>query len=285
MTQTRPRSALRLLPAAALALTLLLALKLAGFGAEIAALLGPRTALAEEHAAAEPAAEHGDAAAADAASPEAGHDAPDAHGEAAKDDGAEDADPAASGPTASEADVLESLAARREQLDARERDLDMREKVIAAAEKRVEERIAELKVIEANIETMFGKRDEQEEAQLASLVKTYEAMKPGDAAQIFDTLEINVLLDVLSRIKPAKAAPILAAMKPERAQEVTVELARRYQMPEQAAAEPPPAAPAAEAPAEAPADPLADPAAEAPAEAPAETPAEAAPSPGAAPGG
>lgn len=272
MTQARPRSALRLLPAAALALTLLLALKLAGFGSEIAALLGPRPAQAEEHAAETPA-EHGDAAAADAASGEAGHDAPDAH----KDAEAEDTDPGASGPTASEADVLESLATRREQLDARERDLDMREKVIAAAEKRVEERITELKAIEANIETMFGKRDEQEEAQLASLVKTYEAMKPGDAAQIFDTLEINVLLDVLSRIKPAKAAPILAAMKPERAQEVTVELARRYKLPEQAAAELPPAAPPAEAPPEAPA--------EAPAETPAEAPAEAAPSPGATPGG
>ena len=276
MTQARPRSALRLLPAAALALTLLLALKLAGFGSEIAALLGPRTAQAEEHAAAEapaePAAEHGDAAA-DTASGEAGHGAPDAH----KDAEAEDTDPGASGPTASEADVLESLATRREQLDARERDLDMREKVIAAAEKRVEERITELKAIEANIETMFGKRDEQEEAQLASLVKTYDAMKPGDAAQIFDTLEINVLLDVLSRIKPAKAAPILAAMKPERAQEVTVELARRYKLPEQAAAELPPAAPPAEAPPEAPA--------EAPAETPAEAPAEAAPSPGATPGG
>lgn len=274
MTQARPRSALRLLPAAALALTLLLALKLAGFGSEIAALLGPRTAQAEEHAAAEPAAEHGDAG---AAAGEAGHEAPDAHGDAAKDAEAEDTDPGASGPTASEADVLESLATRREQLDARERDLDMREKVIAAAEKRVEERITELKAIEANIETMFGKRDEQEEAQLASLVKTYEAMKPGDAAQIFDTLEINVLLDVLSRIKPAKAAPILAAMKPERAQEVTVELARRYKLPEQAAAELPPAAPPAEAPPEAPA--------EAPAETPAEAPAEAAPSPGATPGG
>ncbi|MFO1238050.1 MAG: hypothetical protein U1F24_13765 [Alphaproteobacteria bacterium] len=281
MTQARPRSALRLLPAAALALTLLLALKLAGFGSEIAALLGPRTAQAEEHAAAEapaePAAEHGDAAA-DTASGEAGHGAPDAH----KDAEAEDTDPGASGPTASEADVLESLATRREQLDARERDLDMREKVIAAAEKRVEERITELKAIEANIETMFGKRDEQEEAQLASLVKTYEAMKPGDAAQIFDTLEINVLLDVLSRIKPAKAAPILAAMKPERAQEVTVELARRYKLPEQAAAELPPAGPPAEAP---PAEAPPEAPAEAPAETPAEAPAEAAPSPGATPGG
>ena len=255
---------MRALPLGIVALGLLLALKIADTS-------GALSAQAEESAAKPEAAQEESAPAAPA---ETGHDAPADHAAAPADEASCDA---AGGPTASESDVLERLSDRRKQLDQRERDLDMREKVIAAAEKRVEERITELKAIEANIETMFGKRDEQEEAQLASLVKTYEAMKPGDAAQIFDTLEINVLLDVLSRIKPAKAAPILAAMKPERAQEVTVELARRYKLPEQAAAELPPAAPPAEAPPEAPA--------EAPAETPAEAPAEAAPSPGATPGG
>jgi flagellar motility protein MotE (MotC chaperone) len=218
------RQGLRFLPAAAIVLALLFTLKIAGFGAEMSALFGSRSARAETEAPAhEPA--PADAAHEPAAAP------------------AEGEDPATAGPTASEADVMESLAQRREQLDAREREIDMREKVIAAAEKRVEERIAELKTIEKNIETMFGKRDEQEEQQLASLVKTYEAMKPGDAAQIFDKMDLTVTLDVISRIKPAKAAPILAAMKPERAEQVTVELARRYELPKTAEAAPPPAAP------------------------------------------
>jgi len=147
------------------------------------------------------------------------------------------------GPTASESDVLERLSDRRKQLDARERDLDMREKLIGAAEKRVEERIVELKTIEGRIETMFGKRNEQEEAQLAGLVKMYETMKPAAAAAIFNTLEQGVLIDVMSRMKPAKAAPVLAAMTPERAQEVTVVLARHFEMPaaeDAAAADPAP---------------------------------------------
>lgn len=159
---------------------------------------------------------------------------------------------AADGPTASEADVLERLAERRKQLDGRERDLDMREKLIGAAEKRVEERIAELKTIEGRIETMFGKRTEQEEAQLAGLVKMYETMKPAAAAAIFDTLEQGVLIDVMSRMKPAKAAPVLAAMKPERAQEVTVELARHFEIPAEAASAADPAVAPATDPAAAP---------------------------------
>lgn len=202
---------MRALPLGIAALGLLLALKLTGASDAL-------TAQAEEPAAAPPAA----AAPIDAPPPVAA--------------------PAADGPTASESDVLERLADRRKQLDQRERDLDMREKLIAAAEKRVEERITELKVIEGRIETMFGRRGEQEESQLASLVKMYETMKPASAAAIFNTLEQGVLIDVMARMKPAKAAPILAAMRPDRAQDVTVELARRFDLPPEtvpAAAAPP----------------------------------------------
>ncbi|MFT3811623.1 MAG: hypothetical protein QM698_17050 [Micropepsaceae bacterium] len=215
---------MRALPLGIAALSLLLALKIADTGGWLAAQ-------AEDKA--EPAAAHDDAAAAPAA-----------------ENKSEPAASPADGPTASEADVLERLSDRRKQLDERERDLDMREKLIAAAEKRVEERVVELKTIEARIETMFGKRGEQEEAQLAGLVKMYETMKPANAAAIFNTLEQGVLIDVMARMKPAKAAPVLAAMKPERAQEVTVELARRFDLP-------PEDAPAA-------ADPAAEPAAAAP---------------------
>ncbi len=222
---------MRALPLGIAALGLLLALKVAGTSGWLSALAEDtaKTPATESHAEAPAAA--GD------------------HAEAKPDPAANPAD----GPTASEADVLERLSDRRKQLDERERDLDMREKLIAAAEKRVEERVTELKTIETRIEGMFGKRGEQEEAQLAGLVKMYETMKPASAAAIFDTLEQGVLIDVMARMKPAKAAPILAAMKPERAQEVTVELARRFDLPPEdaAAAAPatdPAAAPAAAAP-------------------------------------
>lgn len=215
---------MRILPLGIAALAALLALKLAGTSGLLAAQ-------AEEPAA------HGEAA---ASAPVARHD-----------DTAHDAEAsvAACSPTASESDVLERLADRRKQLDQRERDLDMREKLIAAAEKRVEGRVAELRTLQGDIESMFGKRTEQEEQQIVNLVKMYETMKPAAAAQIFNDLEPGVLLDVMARMKPAKAAPILAAMKPQRAQEVTVELARRYDIPTEAAPAAEPAAdPAAEAP-------------------------------------
>jgi flagellar motility protein MotE (MotC chaperone) len=234
MTPVASSSGLRALPVAAAILVLLLGLKLAGLGSEFSELFGFRIAMAA--GAAEPDSAKAEPAGAEEHPPEVGH-------EAEKPKAAEPE----TGPTASESDVLERLGERRQQLDARERDLDMREKLIGAAEKRVEERVAELKAIEARIEASFGKRDEAEEEKLGALVKLYETMKPPDAAEIFNTLELSVLLDVVGRMKPAKASPIMAAMKPERAQEITVHLARRKSDPELAAvpAEPAPAPEAA----------------------------------------
>ncbi len=50
-------------------------------------------------------------------------------------------------------------------------------------------------------------------------------MKPRDAAAIFNDLDQPVLLQVIDRMKEAKAAPILAAMQPDKARDLTAKLA------------------------------------------------------------
>lgn len=126
-----------------------------------------------------------------------------------------------------EVTVLRELSARREELNRRERNIEMRSGLLKAAEKRVEEKIAELKAIQETIQVELKKKDEKQEAKMRSLVKIYEKMKAKDAARIFGQLDIDILLDVIDRMKEAKSAPILAAMSSSRAKEVTVELARR----------------------------------------------------------
>ena len=125
----------------------------------------------------------------------------------------------------SEVAVLESLSARREELDRRSKLLDTREQLLNAAEKRVEERIAELKDIEARINARIGVQDEQNENRLAGVVSMYETMKPKDAARIFERLDMGVLLEVAKRMEPRKLSAVLAQMDPVSAQDLTVELA------------------------------------------------------------
>ena len=133
--------------------------------------------------------------------------------------------------TPAEVEILQNLAERRQQIDARAREVDAQEALLKAAERRVQEKIGELKKLETKISGLIREHDEQSEAQLKSLVKVYENMKPKDAARIFEELEMAVLLDVVERMKEAKIAPILASMDPGKAKSVTVELATRRKLP------------------------------------------------------
>ena len=131
----------------------------------------------------------------------------------------------------SEIDLLQALGARRDALDVRERTLDQREALLKAAEKRFEEKVADLDAVKLELQGMLARNNEQEDARLRSLVKIYESMKPKEAALIFDKLEINVLLGVIERMKENKVAPILASMQPDRARQVTDMLADKSQRP------------------------------------------------------
>jgi flagellar motility protein MotE (MotC chaperone) len=142
----------------------------------------------------------------------------------------------------SEVEVLTSLSKRRSELDARESQLQIQANVLAATEARVDAKIAQLKALQTQINGLLGQRDQAQEKQLASLVKTYSAMKPKDAARIFDSLDNDVLVPVAQEMKSDVLAPVLAAMSPEQAQKLTVKLANRLTLPDTTAA-PAPAAP------------------------------------------
>jgi flagellar motility protein MotE (MotC chaperone) len=126
----------------------------------------------------------------------------------------------------SERAILLDLRKRREDLDARERDYAGREAVIAAAEHRLTLRVAELQALQVKLEALEAARVQREEANWRGLVKVYESMKPRDAATIFNDLDMQVLLPVLDRMKDTKAAPVLAAMQPDKARLATTNLAQ-----------------------------------------------------------
>ena len=77
----------------------------------------------------------------------------------------------------------------------------MRENLLAATEKRLNSKLAELNGLKKRIQELLKKHDKQQEAKLKSLVKIYETMKPKDAARIFEQLEMPVLLDVVERMR------------------------------------------------------------------------------------
>ena len=127
----------------------------------------------------------------------------------------------------SERAILERLQARRQELEARAREIDIRENLLKAAEKRAEGRVEELKAIESRIGGATQQKTEEETARFKGIITMYEAMKPKDAAKVFDRLELPVLFEIASQIAPRKMSDILGQMQPEVAERLTVEMARR----------------------------------------------------------
>jgi flagellar motility protein MotE (MotC chaperone) len=134
-------------------------------------------------------------------------------------------DPLAMSPV--EMELLQKLSERRAELDKRAAEQSQREVLLQAAEKRIDEKIARLAALEKDIGGILDKQDEAGEARIKSLVKIYETMKPHDAARIFEQLDMAVLLGVVEHMKERMAAPILAAMDPNKARAVTLALAER----------------------------------------------------------
>lgn len=133
--------------------------------------------------------------------------------------------------TQSEIDLLQKLAERREVIAQREAELAQREALVAAAEARIDRKVGELQSLEGTIEGLLKKHDELEMQKINQLVKIYAAMKPKDAARIFNDLDMPILITVMENMKESKSAPILAAMDSDKARVLTQELSQRRRIP------------------------------------------------------
>jgi flagellar motility protein MotE (MotC chaperone) len=167
----------------------------------------------------------------DPAKPPAANPAPAAPQKAAAQEGKEPGKtpPVPDSPppvTASEKALLQDLRQRRQDLDKRADTIATRESVLAATEQKLTELVNELQALQKKLELTDAAQKQKEDAGWQGLVKLYEAMKPKDAATIFNDLAMPVLLQIMDRMKDAKAASVMAAMNPDKARDVTGELAQ-----------------------------------------------------------
>ncbi|WP_127144717.1 MotE family protein [Pelagibacterium montanilacus] len=142
-----------------------------------------------------------------------------------QDDGEGGTVPISSAASATEEIVAARLAERRAELDAFAAELADRLTLVEAAELRIDQRMAELAAIETRINSALDAQAEEEQQRFANLVAMYEAMRPAQAGAIFDSLDIEILARVGEAMNPRRLGPILAAMDPARARQLTIRLA------------------------------------------------------------
>lgn len=129
--------------------------------------------------------------------------------------------------TQSEIAILQELAERREALDIRSQEIDKKAIQLKVAEDEIDKKLKQLKEYETRLQKLINQYNAKEKAQLDSLVKMYSTMKPKDAARIFNTFELDILVAILKEMKPSTSSAILAQMNALKAKAVTTELLSR----------------------------------------------------------
>jgi flagellar motility protein MotE (MotC chaperone) len=149
-------------------------------------------------------------------------------------------------------EVLQALQARRQTLDQRATQMETQDDLMVAAERRIDERLAELHQLETTVNGLLGQLDQAQEQRLAALVDVYQRMRAKDAANVFNGLDDAVMVQVASRMRQANLAEVMGHMTPDRARHLTQLLADRARPPTSgqqllanAAGAPAPATPAA----------------------------------------
>lgn len=135
---------------------------------------------------------------------------------------------AQTGPSAEERALLEKLRNRRDEIDTKDRDLEMRDNLLRMSERKLDERIGELRTLENQLGQNQSKNDAK--TRYKPLVVMYESMKPKEAARVFDRLDTRILMDLVAHMNPRKVSEILAVMEPSAAEKLTIALARQAQL-------------------------------------------------------
>lgn len=123
--------------------------------------------------------------------------------------------------SSSEVEILGALAERRKVLDDREKAIDEKKRAIEILQKKILEKTVSLETLQKNIKKMLKTLDTERSEKTRDLVKTYEAMKPKDAAKILNNLDMDIVSGIVMNMSSKKLALIMAQMNINRAKEIT----------------------------------------------------------------
>ncbi len=120
--------------------------------------------------------------------------------------------------------VLKGLDAERALIRREKEELVTLRQAVAVQEQVLDEGRRELTAMILEIESKQRILGEGRERSAIRLAKMYENMKPAQAAPILSALDMDIILDILARMKEREAARILANMDTGLAARISTEL-------------------------------------------------------------
>ena len=117
-----------------------------------------------------------------------------------------------------ELDKLYKLTERKKELDLKEEELNKKAKEIDAQKIYVEQKLKELEEYRAKISNLLQDRVKTDATKIENLVQIYSNMRPNQAAKVFETMDEDLVIEILAKMKKKTAADVLNLMKAEKAQ-------------------------------------------------------------------
>ncbi|KYG70425.1 hypothetical protein AZI85_00270 [Bdellovibrio bacteriovorus] len=145
-------------------------------------------------------------------------EAPKVSAPAAPADKPAEAAPAAASMSSVEIDHLQKLNERKKELDAREEELNRMEGELQVQKVELEKRLKDLEEMRAKISGILEERVKADDQKVDTLVQMYTNMKAPQAAKVFETMDEDLAIEILGRMKKKNAADIMNLLKPEKAQ-------------------------------------------------------------------
>lgn len=108
--------------------------------------------------------------------------------------------------------VFQDMAVERDRIQQEKEELLTLRQTVAVQEKALDAGRERLEAVIAKLEAKQSEYVQERERSAEKLAKMYEAMKPQQAAPILSALDIDIVLDIMSRMKERPAAKILSYM-------------------------------------------------------------------------
>lgn len=108
--------------------------------------------------------------------------------------------------------VFQDMAVERDRIQQEKEELLALRQTVAVQEKALEAGREKLEAVIAKLEAKQSEYVQERENSAEKLAKMYEAMKPAQAAPIMSALDLEIILDIMGRMKERPAAKILSYM-------------------------------------------------------------------------
>jgi flagellar motility protein MotE (MotC chaperone) len=116
---------------------------------------------------------------------------------------------------------LNFLIQKKAQIEKEEKRIEEKKSELLAIQDDINKKIAELTKLRDDIKSEKAQKKASEEQQFKHLIKIYAAMKPQNAADLIEKLDLKLAIELLSRMKGDDVGKILSYVKIEKAAKIS----------------------------------------------------------------